>query len=156
MVGLPNMHVIPPGWQDAHRPTAVATMTGICRIEDTAAAGPPVFGAPVGEALPLLAQDLPCRIQQVRGEANREQAEQSVDTRRYLVSLPLDLVPDFAVTDAGPVLRVTGYKPGHEGDPFLVGRALRVTNVQRGTLVWERDLSCVDDLTNGGRDVPVG
>lgn len=148
MVGLPNMKVIPEGWQAAHRPVAEGTMTGLGQLESPS--GPPVFGAPEGQAGTALTNVLPCRVQQVRGEADRTTGYQRVDTRRYLVTMPLDGVPDFEVTDQGPIFRLAGYQPGHEGDPHLIGRPLRVTNVQRGTLVWERDLTCVDDLTNGG------
>lgn len=148
MVGLPNHRVIPAGWQAAHRPTAESTMTGVCRIHT--ADGPPEYPSQTPTPGALYADGVPCRIQQQVGERDAEAATQQVHTRDYLVTVPLALFPDVPVTDTGPYLTLTGYLPGHDGDPTLVGRALKVTSIQRGTLLWERDLVCTDDLTNGG------
>lgn len=147
MVGLPNHQVIPPGWQDLHRPVAESTMTGICKVHGPDA--PPVWPAVEPSPGHTYASDAPCRVQALVSATEAEAVTQQVTTRRYLVTLPLSRVPALAVTDKGPWVTLTGYKPGHEGDPHLVGRRLKVVDVQRGTLVWERDLVCVDDLTNG-------
>lgn len=146
MVGLPHHQVIPPGWQEHHRPVAEQTMTGICDL--TGPMGPPDYGETKPSPGEALASAVPCRVQQTRGESRADAVGQLVDTRQYLVTLPLSQVPDLTITDEGPIVRVLSYKPGHDGDPTLVDRPLRVTNVQRGTLVWERDLTCLDDLTN--------
>lgn len=150
MVGLPNTRVIPAGWAAHHRPAANSTMTGVCEL--TGPGGPPTWDNPEGTPGTILATDVPCRVQQLTGENEAEAAGQDVHSRDYLVTLPLALVPDLVVTDHGPWVRVTGYQPGHEqdGDPHLVGRSLKVLAVQHGTLLWERDLVCRDDLTNPG------
>lgn len=79
---------------------------------------------------------------------------QSVALREYLVTLPVALVPEAAlsVSNDTPWVTLTGVVPGYEGDvdPHLVGRSFKVVSVQKGSLLWERDLICVDDLTNGG------
>lgn len=141
-----NLPVIPDGWAAHHRPVAKSTMTGICKLTGPAGG----YDYDTGELAPgpTLAADVPCRVQELNREARAETAGQLVDTRQYLVTLPLDRVPALTITDQGPVLTVTGNQPGHDGDPHLTGRPLRVLSVQHGTLLWERDLTCVDDLTN--------
>lgn len=141
-----NLPVIPEGWAAHHRPAANSTMTGVCVLSGPAGG----YDYETGELEPgpVLAADVPCRVQELKNEGRAEAATQMVDTRRYLVTLPLDRVPALTITDQGPVVTVTGYKDGHDGDPHLVGRPLRVVNVQHGTLLWERDITCVDDLTN--------
>ncbi|WP_256376004.1 DUF6093 family protein [Citricoccus sp. K5] len=148
MVGLPNHQVIPPEWQQHHRPVAESTMTGLCRVHGADA--PPVWPDVEPSPGPAYASDVPCRVQQRTGEREAEVVSQDVSTREYLVTLPLSRMPDLTVTGSGPYITVTGYKPGHDGDPHLIGRRLKVTSIQRGTLVWERDLTCLDDLTQGG------
>ncbi|WBL18515.1 DUF6093 family protein [Citricoccus sp. NR2] len=141
-----NLPVIPEGWAAHHRPVANSTMTGICTLTGPAGG----YDYETGELAPgeTLVADVPCRVQELKREARADAAGQLVDTRQYLVTLPLDQVPNLTITDAGPVVTVTGYADGHDGDPHLLGRPLRVLNVQHGTLLWERDLTCVDDLTN--------
>ncbi|MEO9246463.1 DUF6093 family protein [Citricoccus nitrophenolicus] len=146
-MGLPNHQVIPPHWQDHHRPVAESTMTALCRVHGPD--GPPVWPDVTPSPGPVYAADVPCRVQQQVGEQSAEAATQEVHTRDYLVTVPLSRFPDLPVTDSGPYITVTGYKPGHEGDPHLIGRRLKVNSIQRGSLVWERDLVCTDDLTNG-------
>lgn len=123
-------------------------MTGACRVHGPA--GPPVWPAVEPSPGETYAADVPCRVQALVSATAAEAVTQQVTTRRYLVTLPLSRVPDLTVADTGPYVTLTGYKPGHEGDPHLIGRRLKVVDVQRGTLVWERDLVCLDDLTNGG------
>lgn len=148
MVGLPNHQVIPAGWQAAHRPVAVSTMTGLCRVHGPD--GAPVW--PYEHPTPgtMYAEDVPCRVQRIAGDRTADVATQQVTTAEYLLTVPLESFPDVPVTDTGPYVTLTGYAPGHEGDPTLVGRRLKVTSIQRGTLVWERDLTVTDDLTQGG------
>ena len=73
------------------------------------------------------------RVQSLKREGSGVSAEQPVYTREYLVTAPVD----------GPKIR-----SGERGDLILVaGRTLRVTNEQFGSEVWERDFTCVDNLT---------
>ena len=152
MVGLPNTRVVPPGWAAHHRSTANSTMTGVCEL--TGPSGPPTWDNQEGTPGTVLATDVPCRVQQLTGENEDEAVGQDVHTRDYLVTLPLHLVPALTITDNAPWVTITGYLPGHEqdGDPHLVGRRLKVLSVQHGTLLWERDVICRDDLTNPGGD----
>lgn len=81
--------------------------------------------------------DGPCRAQQQKQPQVGTTGGQRVSTHDYLITVPA------AVIQA---------KVGHLGeiyecsDPSLIGRRLKVTDVQRGSLIWERDLICIDDL----------
>lgn len=148
MVGLTGTAVIPPSWEGRHRPVAASTMTGLCRISVPGRPGDYPDFTPGSDT--VLA-DTTCRVQQ-QNRAGRVDAQgQLVDTRDYLVTIPADAWPvGTVVDDQGPHVIVTGYQAGHAGDPDLIGRRLRVTQVLHGTLRFERDLMCVLDLTESG------
>ena len=148
MVGLPNTHVIPPGWELHHRPVAESSMTGRCRVVLPGKAGEyPDF---VSSPETVLARTV-CRVQQQNRPDRAEASGQSVDTRDYLVTLPAEAWPTGTrVSDSGPVVIVEGYLDGHAGDPDLIGRRLNVEQVLHGTLRWERDLYCTLDLSETG------
>ena len=148
MVGLSGTRVIPKGWEAHHRPVAESTMTG--RADLFSAGAPAEYGQWDTSSSDALATDIPVRVQRLYGDNRVEAPGELLDIRQFLVTMPLSRWPrGLSATDAGPFLRVTGYAPGHAGDPELVGRRLRVTSVTRGTLVWERDLTCVLDEAEG-------
>ena len=149
MVGLNRTTIIPPGWELRHRPVAVSTMTGLCRVIRPGQPG----SYPDFEAAPeTVLVETVCRVQQQGRSARRGDSQgQLVDSRDYLVTIPADAWPTGTVVDdTGPILVVDGYLPGHAGDPDLVGRHLRVEQVLHGTLRFERDLYCTVDLTEPG------
>ena len=148
VVGLNNTKIIPAGWEAHHRPVPVGAMTGICVVREADLPGEyPDFTATPGRPL---SKQVPCRVQQLQREGRANTVGGMTDTRGYQITIPLDTWPvGVEVTDTGPIVTVTGYQAGHDGDPDLIGRALRVTNMQRGTLAWERVLYCTDDLSEG-------
>lgn len=148
MVGLKRTTVIPPGWEAHHRPVAVSTMTGRCRVIRPGQPGSYPDFEPSSETVLV---ETVCRVQQ-QDRPGRVNAEgQLVDSRDYLVTIPAEKWPTGTVVDdTGPILVVDGYLPGHAGDPDLVGRHLHVEQVLHGTLRWERDLYCTVDLTETG------
>lgn len=148
MVGLPGMQVIPPNWEAHHRPIPVSAMTGVCAVHGADTPGEyPDFNTVPG---PALAEDVPCRVQELKRENRASTVGAYADTRQYQVTIPIEDWPTgVEVTDHGPRVTVTGYQAGHAGDPDLIGRRLLVINMQRGTLSWERVLTCVDDLSEG-------
>lgn len=148
VVGLTNHAVIPPGWEAHHRPIPVSAMTGVCVIRGADVPGEyPDFDTTVG---PVLADGVPCRVQELKREGRTPTVGAYADTRQYQVTIPLEDWPTgVEVTDHGPLVTVTGYQAGHAGDPDLIGRRLLIINMQRGTLSWERVLTCVDDLSEG-------
>ena len=148
MVGLNRTTIIPPGWELRHRPVAASTMTGLCRVIRPGQPG----GYPDFEAAPeTVLVETVCRVQQQHRPGRVNAEGQLVDSRDYLVTIPAEKWPTGTVVDdAGPILVVDGYLPGHAGDPDLVGRHLRVGQVLHGTLRFERDLYCTVDLTETG------
>ena len=148
MVGLNRTTIIPPGWEAHHRPVAVSTMTGLCRVIRPGQPGSYPDFEPGPETVLV---ETVCRVQQ-QNRPGRVNAEgQLVDSREYLVTIPANAWPTGTVVDdTGPILVVDGYLPGHAGDPDLVGRHLHVEQVLHGTLRFERDLYCTVDLTEPG------
>ena len=149
MVGLNRTTIIPPDWETHHRPVAVSTMTGLCRVIQPGQPG----SYPDFETAPdVVLVETVCRVQQQQNRAARGDSQgQLVDSRDYLVTIPAEKWPTGTVVDdTGPILVVDGYLPGHAGDPDLVGRHLHVEQVLHGTLRFERDLYCTVDLTELG------
>lgn len=142
MSPLPNSHVIPPGWAERHRPTAAATMQSPAvfrRISDGPAPYPlpddwdsaePIWGS---ADEPILV-----RVQQLNREGTTSASEQPTAIHQYLVTAPVD----------GPTIR-----SGEQGDVIdVLGRCLRIINESFGTYLWERDFTCVDNLTQQNPD----
>lgn len=148
MVGLNRTTIIHPDWERHHRPVAVSTMTGLCRVIRPGQPG----SYPDFETAPdVVLVETVCRVQQQNTPGRVNAEGQLVDSREYLVTIPADAWPTGTVVDdTGPILVVDGYLPGHAGDPDLVGRHLRVEQVLHGTLRFERDLYCTVDLTEPG------
>lgn len=92
----------------------------------------------VPDVAPLYA-DVACRVQHHTGSTRpSEQAGQSVMLSEYLVVVPYALVG----IGVRSVIIFTA------GDPDLITTpALYVRDPLVGTLRWERDLMCVDDLS---------
>ena len=148
MVGLNRTTIIPPNWERHHRPVAVSTMTGRCRVIRP---GQPGSYPDFEDGPETVLVETVCRVQQQNRPARGDSQGQLVDSRDYLVTIPADAWPTGTVVDdTGPILVVDGYLPGHAGDPDLVGRHLRVEQVLHGTLRFERDLYCTVDLTEPG------
>lgn len=117
-------------------------MTGTCSLSDPHQ-GPAPYPVPDGwDGLDLLAADKRCRVQVLNNSKNATSAEQPVGTRQYLVALPIEGLPPITAGEGGTVIKVTECK-----DPGLIGRTLRVIDIQHGTEMFERDLICVDNLT---------
>lgn len=81
-----------------------------------------------------------CRVQRLGPESAAFQGGQVAMKADYLVALPYT----EADINVGDIVRVT-----ESLDALLVGRKLRVVHVMVGSLVWERDLYCVDDMSQG-------
>ena len=137
---FPGSKVIPSGWSAHHQPVAEGTMTGACTIRDPKATvtGPfdPDTGTfPKAPAPPYYTGA--CRAQQQRQPQEATTGGEEITTHDYLVPVPAS---------------VTGVKLGHvvkitaAVDASLVGRVLQVTDIQRGSEIWERDLICIDHL----------
>jgi hypothetical protein len=137
MSPIPGYKVVPDGWAEHHRPTAKSTMASPA-VFKRVSEGPAPYPVPEGwdgstviwggGDPPLLV-----RVQQLNREGLTSTAEQPTAVHQYLVTAPVE----------GPAIR-----SGEQGDVIHVeGRQLRVINESFGTYLWERDFTCVDNLT---------
>jgi hypothetical protein len=139
----PGSRVIPVGWEAHHRPVAEGTMTARCRIT-RAGAGQGTWNDTTKQYDPptrqVVYETLACRVQELSMPRVQEAGQQRVSSRDYRVVVPITaaavLINDWVeVTGGDPTL-----------DPSLIGRHLVITDVQRGSLTWERDLVAIDNL----------
>lgn len=132
---LPNTRVIPVGWEAAHAPVAEQAMTATATVTRPASNGPPVFDEETGRSqhpAPSTVHSGPCRIQRsaLTGGHAPVVADKVTPLREYVTSWPLD-APVFRVNDLVTVTDAT--------DTELAGQVLRIVDVRRGSLVWQRD-----------------
>lgn len=144
--GRPGTKVIPDIWESSH-----AVVVGKTRTAEIT-----IFGRNTDDAEPVMNADFtydagnpaatlytgPARIQSL-GSALDSQvlaADQAVATSGYLIVIDRDAdnIP------VGSIVQVTA-----STDPTLTtDRRLVVRKIARGSLRWERDLWCTDDLTS--------
>jgi hypothetical protein len=130
---LPGTRTVHPQFAAHHQPTARSTMESPAvfrRISE----GPAPYPLPDGWAGSELLWETKVRVQAlIQRAASAVSADQPFTDRRYLVTCPLD----------GPELRA-----GERGDLIDVdGRTLRINSIAFGTYQFERDLICLDDIT---------
>lgn len=142
---LPNTRVIPEGWSAHHRPVAEGGMTATVQVRHpggTPGEFDPVTGTrPNVPHAPHHTGQARIQVAPVFGGGEAVAGGQEITTVAYLVAIELDGSDECKVDD---LVKVTAVDDN--GDPALVGRTLTVTGVARGSLAWERDLVCTDDL----------
>lgn len=137
---FPTTRVIHPDFEQRHQPTAAATMTARCVIDRPDPDAAPVFDPVTGTTTRarITVHEGPCRVQRRSvAESERTSGDQEVTTADYLVVIE---------HDADPVLVADRVTITESSDPTLTGHALMVAAVMRGSLRWERDLVCADNL----------
>lgn len=115
-------------------------MTGACTIRDPDAAVEGAFDNDTGTYPTTPAPPYytgRCRAQQQKQPQVGTTGGQKVSTHDYLVTVPASVT----AVKVGHIVTVTAAV-----DVSLIGRPLKVTDVQRGTEIWERDLVCTDHL----------
>ena len=143
MVGLPNTQVIPAGWAAHHRPVADATMTEPCTI-GRISTGPAPYPKPFGWTGEELIHTTACRVQELNREGGGTPGEQPTTERQYLIPVPLVNTEGVPLPDL---------RAGERGDVIhAIGRQFRIVNIMFGSLEWERDLLCVDNVTQQNPD----
>lgn len=124
--------IIPSRWAEHHRPVVAGTQTAAAvfkRISD----GPAPWPTPEDWPGATTIWETTVRVQELNRETGPIPANQPTKLREYMVSAPLD----------GPELRA-----GEQGDVvYVIGRQLRISSIMFGSLEFERDLICVDNLT---------
>lgn len=134
MPGLPNTRVIPPGWEAHHRPVAEGAMTTTGRLlrPDETGTRDPVSGRTT------FAEPAVVWVGRAQVGANSGsptvQADRVVTVGSYLLELPAD-TPLPRVRDVWEVVTCAG-------DPSLPGARLRVVDVPRSGLSWQRNVGC--------------
>lgn len=133
--GRPGTEVIPTGWAAGHQAAADGTKTArvALRLPGTTSRWDEASQSTVTEPYAPYASDVPARVQALANDARViTAAEQTVTVTGYLIAVPADLAPQ-----RGHIVTVSG-----SGDPLLDGRELKVDDVVRGSLRFERDLYC--------------
>lgn len=133
----PGSRVIPAGWEEHHRPVLATTRTATITFRRIS--GPPVHDPATGSTDQPRAVVFsgPCRIQEHQLNVHSTVAgAELITTHTYHVSLSVEA--DLRQNDIGTV--------DASDDPTFVGRELRVNDIQRGSLLFQRDVICIDDL----------
>jgi hypothetical protein len=143
---FPGSRVIPAGWQTHHRPVVEGTWTAWCTI-DAPGTGQGTWNDETKQYDPparvVLHVQVPCRVQQLTQPQAADVGTQQVSSHDYLIVVPASIT-DAAVDHH---VTLTGSRDQTDPvDPSLIGRPLVVTDVQRGSLLWERDLIAIDNL----------
>lgn len=146
MSPFPSWKVIPDGWAAHHRPTAESTM--VTPAEFVRVNGPAPYPRPPDWKDSQVLWGTNVRVQALNNAPRQADAgEQAVSIRRYLVTAPAH----------GPAVRV-----GKNGDQIhVLGRRLRIVDIRPGSLLWEADYDCEENLSQTGpvpllQEVPDG
>lgn len=139
---LASTRVIHANWSTHHRPVAEGAMTAQCTITSpgTLSGWDPVTG-PTAAIPPVVLYTGPCRVQANPsrvGEADA--AGQPITRRPYLLAIPA-VSDDIPVTARVLITACTG-------DTHLAGKTFTVSDVVYASERFERDLTCILDLTN--------
>lgn len=142
--GRPGTPVMPADWSAGHRPVVEAAFTASCEIRHPGGSSTsidPVTGQTVRTPFPAHYAG-PCSVEILHAlEQEALTGDQQVTTLGYRVTITFDAAPQLRVDD---LVKITAVDDN--GDPTLVGQALKVQSFARGSLAWERDINCVDDL----------
>jgi hypothetical protein len=140
MPGLVNTTVIPADWQQHHRPVTEQAMTATCIIVRPTSAGTwnPTAGAtiyPDPVRVYPMSGAAPCRITRRPSHVTKpETGDRIVPVATYTISV----AADTSTVQVGDLIQVVTCP----GDPALTGRDLVVRDSDRGSLTWQRDLTC--------------
>lgn len=140
--GRPGTTVVPPNWETDHATVVAKTLTAVVEIRPRASM-PATINDDLSytpAASPAPAYSGRARIQVLNGEESvKVLGEQVRATVAYLVVID---------RSAGPIERGHMVKVLAASDPTLLepGRRLVVERLDRGSLRWERDLYCIDEL----------
>lgn len=140
--GRPGTRVIPADWESSHAPAVERTFTAQVQVIDPHDSTPPALGADYsysGGTAGTPVYTGGARVQVMNGQAAADVlGDQQQLTALYLVAIGRD-----ATVPVGSVVTVTDSDDAHLSD----GRRLIVRKVAGGSLRFERDLWCVDDMT---------
>ena len=139
--GRPGTRVIPVNWERDHAPVVDKTFTAGVQIFDPYTGTEPVLQA--GYTYSAGAAGAPIYTGNARIQVmNAQAAADIVGDQEQLTTVYLVVIERAADVPVGSRVVVA------TGDPMLTdGRHLIVRKAAAGSLRWERDLWCVDDMT---------
>lgn len=136
--GRPGTAIIPHDWTDTHGDVISGTWTAVGTL--TRKGVGETYDPDLGYSVPNSPTTLytgHARIQaRPIGADAQDQGGQMMTTLGYLVVVPRSV--DAEVDDV--------WTTTDADDEHLIGRTLRVESIAYGSLAWERDLWCFDDL----------
>ncbi len=138
---LPHMRVVHPRFESHHRPVSESAMTVTGRLLRPSEAGvrDPAAGKTTFPPDTLIFEG-PARVR-AYGSTTGVQAERIVTVGSYLLVLPADCPV--------PHVRDVWVVDDCAGDLSLVGVRLRVVDVPRSGLSWQRNVGCdIEEPTN--------
>lgn len=147
--GRPGTQVIPSKWSQAARIVIGKTRTGCCTLRHQGST-PGDFDSETGtypDAVPHAGYwSGTCRVQvaPLLGGQAQDAAGEPVTTVGYMVAVDVKADDPDDEIRIGDLVRVDALDDN--GDPSLIGRDLTVVSIARGTLAWERDLGCLDQV----------
>lgn len=135
---LPGSRVVPAGWEAHHRPVLETTWTATITFKRFS--GDPVFDPETGStsrpSTTVFSGQVRIQHHETASAGSTVAAGQKITSHDYQVSGPVEM--DLKIDDVGTVDACN--------DPTLVGRELTVTDIQRGSLLFQRDVICTDNL----------
>jgi hypothetical protein len=146
-LGRPGTPVIPTHWQESHGAVAAKTRTQPVNLRKPGSMTTFNTTAEHTDVTPLApyATDVLARIQAHRETSQDSESEQVEETLRvtgYLITLPFDCAPEV-----GDLIDI----PTSCSDAALAGITLRIVELIRGSLRFERDVFAV--INDSAEDV---
>ncbi len=138
---LKSTRVLHPLWPYHHRPVTEGFMEAEFEIYRDSVETE--FNPETGVEEPVEVETIwsgQARVQQLKREQIAEAGEAVQPLAEYLIATPATL-PPIRVGEGGDYGRVTVCLV----DPQIVGRYLTIQRNTFGSLIWERDLYCMDD-----------
>lgn len=147
-VGRPGTPVIPAAWSQAPRVVMAGTRTAQVALRHPGAAtgdfDPATGTYPGAQNAAYWTGTARVQASPVFGGGAKDIAGEAVTEVAYLVAIDVTADDPAGALQVGDLVDVTALDDN--GDLSLVGRTLTVQSIARGSLAWERDLVCVDQI----------
>jgi hypothetical protein len=135
---LERSRVIHQDWEAHHRPVLDTTRTATITFRRFTGESThdPATGSTSRDSVVVFSGQVRLQHHEIGTASATVAAAEQITTHRYQVSGPVEM--DLMKDDVGTV--------DTANDPTFVGREIRVRDIQRGSLLFERTVICVDNL----------